>query len=43
VFPVLVVDHRKIVCLTPGSKNSKYEQYREAWRLMGPTNTEPAT
>jgi hypothetical protein len=41
VFPVEVVQHRKGVCLTPGSKRSKFEQYREAWKLMGPTNAEP--
>jgi hypothetical protein len=42
VLPVAVVEHRKGICLMPGSKNSKYEQYRESWKLMGPTNTEPA-
>jgi len=42
VLPVAVVERRKAICVTPGSKKSKYEQYREAWKLMGPTNTEPA-
>ncbi len=42
VFPVSLIEHRQILCLTLGSKNSKYERYREAWNLMGPTNTEPA-
>ena len=43
VFPVALIEHRKIMCLRPESKRSKYEQYREAWRLMGPTNAEPAS
>ena len=42
VLPAAMVESRKGVCLTPGSKTSKYEHYREAWTLMGPTNTEPA-
>jgi Protein of unknown function (DUF3257). len=43
VFPVALVEHRKAVCLSPGSKRSKYEHYREAWKLMGPTNTEQSS
>jgi hypothetical protein len=43
VFPVALIEHRQILCLMPGSKKSKYEPYREAWTLMGPTNTEPAS
>jgi hypothetical protein len=42
VFPLALMELRKVICLTPGSKRSKYEKYREAWKLMGPTNTEPA-
>ena len=43
VFPVAVIEHHQAICVTPGSKTSKYEQYREAWKLMGPTNAEPVT
>lgn len=42
VFPVAVVEQRKVMCLMPGSKRSQFEQYREAWKLMGPTNADPA-
>jgi PD-(D/E)XK endonuclease len=42
VFPVAVVENRNGICVTPGSKKSTYERYREAWKLMGPANTEPA-
>ena len=41
VFPVTIVEHRKILCITPGSKRSQFEQYREAWKLMGSTDGEP--
>jgi hypothetical protein len=40
VFPVAVVENRKVVCITPGSKRSPLEQYREAWTLMGPIGIE---
>jgi len=36
VFPTSVVENRKIVCVVPGSKKSRFEQYREAWKLMKP-------
>lgn len=45
VFPVSVVENRKVICVTPNSKRSKFEQYREAWKLMecpvGETTTPP--
>ena len=34
VFPVHVVEHKKSLCLSPGSKKSRLEQYRENWDLM---------
>jgi hypothetical protein len=34
VFPVHVVEQKKSVCLTPGSKKSRYEQYRDNRNLM---------
>ena len=40
VFPVAMVENRKCVCIKPGSKRSPYDQYREAWRLMKPTEPE---
>jgi len=36
VFPAAVIEGRKSICISPGSKISKSEQYREAWRLMKP-------
>ena len=36
VFPAAVIEKRKSICVSPGSKRSKFEQYREAWRLMKP-------
>ena len=47
VFPASVVASQTTVCLWPGSKKSRFEQYREAWHLMDPplpkTTTESAT
>ncbi len=40
VFPVALVEGKRLICLMPGSNKSKYEKYREAWKLMGPTNAE---
>ncbi len=40
VFPATVVEHRNTICVTPGSKKSRYEPYREAWNLMRPSATE---
>lgn len=34
VFPVHVVEQKKSICVSPGSKISRYEQYRENWDLM---------
>lgn len=34
VFPVHVVEQKKSLCVKPGSKKSRYEQYRENWDLM---------
>jgi hypothetical protein len=34
VFPATVIENRNSVCITPGSKRSKFDQYREAWNLM---------
>jgi hypothetical protein len=37
-----VVEYRKSLCLTPQSKRSRFEIYREAWHLMGQPRTGPA-
>lgn len=42
IFPVAIVENRKALCLTPKSKRSLYEKYREAWKLLEPTCAEPA-
>lgn len=34
VFPAIVIEGRVNVYLSPGSKRSRFEQYREAWNLM---------
>jgi hypothetical protein len=34
VFPVSLIAGRRRLWLTPGSKRSRFEQYREAWTLM---------
>jgi hypothetical protein len=36
VFPASVVAKRRVVCVTPRSKRSSFEKYREAWKLMKP-------
>ena len=36
VFPVALVENRKVFCISPGSKRSRLNQYREAWHLMRP-------
>ena len=43
VFPVAVIENRKVLCIRPGSKRSRLEQYREAWTLMGPIGIESTT
>ena len=42
IFPVVEVANRTVLWLRPGSKKSRLEQYREAWKLMGATATNPA-
>lgn len=37
VFPAKTVEHRAAFYVRPGSKRSKFEQYREAWKLMRPS------
>jgi hypothetical protein len=39
VFPAIMVENRKSLCITPNSKRSKYEQFREAWKLMEQTGS----
>ena len=34
VFPAHVFEHKRSLCVEPGSKKSRYEQYRENWDLM---------
>src|SRR5437763_7768110 len=34
VIPALMVENKKSLCLTPGSKRSSVDEYREAWKLM---------
>src|SRR5437660_9636616 len=41
VFPVVVVENRTALCITPSSKRSPFEQYRETWKLMGSSGVEP--
>lgn len=43
VFPATLVENRKCLCVVPGSKRSKFEQYREAWKLMRPQAAPPET
>lgn len=40
VFPAHVIENHTCVCVTPGSKKSRSEKYREAWKLMNDTTTE---
>jgi hypothetical protein len=39
IFPAMVVENRKSLCITPGSKRSRLEKFREAWKLMEQTGT----
>lgn len=43
VFPVALVENRKVTCITPGGKRSPFKQYREAWNLMRPAEPETIT
>ena len=36
MFPASAVENHQVVCVVPGSKRSRNEQYREAWKLMKP-------
>ena len=36
VFPTAQIAGKKAICVSPGSRRSTFEQYREAWRLMRP-------
>ena len=40
VFPAHVIENHTCVCVAPGSKKSRLEQYREAWKLMNDTAAE---
>ena len=42
VFPAAKIAGRKSICVSPGSKRSTFEQYREAWKLMNPRPTDAA-
>ena len=34
VFPASVIEGKMTVCVSPGSKRSRFEQYREGWKLL---------
>lgn len=40
VFPATVVENRTILHINPNSKRSKFDIYREAWKLMEQTATD---
>ena len=43
VFPAAVVENRTMLFINPNSRRSKFEVYREAWKLMeqtGPAQTD---
>jgi len=42
IFPAIQIERRNCICVTPGSKRSSFEQYREAWKLMKPPKREAA-
>lgn len=37
IFPATLIEGRKVICVSPGSKRSWPEKYREAWKLMKPS------
>jgi PD-(D/E)XK endonuclease len=39
IFPAVIVENRKVLCITPNSKRSPYEKFREAWKLMEQSTT----
>jgi hypothetical protein len=40
IFPATVIHGLKSVCVSPGSRRSQNEQYRDAWKLMKPASAE---
>jgi hypothetical protein len=42
VLPARVIADRTMICVNPGSKRSRFEQYRDAWHLMQPAAPEAA-
>lgn len=42
VFPASIVEPRILICVRPGSKQSRFEAYREAWELLRPKAPEAA-
>ena len=34
IFPAAIVEHRTALCITPNSRRSQYDKFREAWKLM---------
>lgn len=38
VFPASLIEGRKTICVSPRSNRSRFEQYREAWKLMKPVH-----
>src|SRR5438874_12681425 len=43
VFPAHVWENKKSVCVKPGSKKSRLEEYRENWNLMRSSGVPTAT
>ena len=46
IFPAVIVENRTALCITPNSKRSRLEKFREAWKLMehpGTDQTSPET
>ena len=39
IFPAVIVENRKALYITPNSKRSPYEKFREAWKLMEQSET----
>lgn len=42
VFPVSIIENRKILCLPLKNRRSQFAKYREAWELMRPVELETA-
>lgn len=43
VFPASFIEKRNAVWVSPGSKRSSFERYREAWNIMRPSVTDGRT